>query len=333
MDSEVQIEGHKFTIPYADLLPALSTQEYNDLKADIVERGIVVPIILGEGNRVIDGQHRMRIAAELGLTLNNVPREMQAGLTEDEEHDLCIDLNVHRRQLNPDERQDAALKLRQSGQSYRQIGEALGVSHETARADIERATVKNLTVAAQALTTEDSPSDYKASLPLPERVTGRDGISRPATMPRPAAPPAPEEAPYTYPVNHAEKWPTEPHETEYETEPTPITKQQSFQESTPDSVRRWMPPPTHSAAAQATAQAIIDTGRDDYIAQDFDRLIAYLLGATSIAGQVVRTIPTTKVASVLTSDEIANGRRLLPMLEFVLGVYADYDRQKLRVVR
>jgi hypothetical protein len=52
-----------------------------------------------------------------------------------------------------------AVRLRQEGMSYRQIGERLGVSHEAARQDVGRAGVNDLT---------------------PETVTGRDGKTYPA---------------------------------------------------------------------------------------------------------------------------------------------------------
>jgi ParB-like chromosome segregation protein Spo0J len=53
--------------PYALLLPALTDEEYAALKADIREHGILCPLIVDEADRILDGVHRARIAAELGI--------------------------------------------------------------------------------------------------------------------------------------------------------------------------------------------------------------------------------------------------------------------------
>lgn len=178
--SAVTIGDMTFSIPFADLLPPLTEQQYAELKDDIAERGIVVPIIVGKDNRVIDGQHRMKIAAELGLSLNQVPREAQPGLSDDQEHDLCIDLNMHRRQLTAEERQSAVLRLRGQGKSYREIGEVLGIGAMTAHDDVKKATVRPRTVE-----TAPTPPGETEQATIPERIVGKDGRSRPASQPRP----------------------------------------------------------------------------------------------------------------------------------------------------
>ena len=95
----------------------------------------------------------------------------------------------------------------------------------------------------------------------------------------------------------------------------------------------WDAPPSATPRANGAVQAIIASGRDDYIAQDFNKLVAYLLGSTDIAPRVVRNFATHDVARILTRDEVAGLRRAIPVLEFALGVYADFERQNLRVVR
>ena len=52
---------------YADLVPELSTQEYISLKRSIKENGQYLPIIVNSRNVVLDGHHRLRICAELGI--------------------------------------------------------------------------------------------------------------------------------------------------------------------------------------------------------------------------------------------------------------------------
>ncbi len=337
----INYRGTTYTVPFADLLPPLTVAQYEALKVDIARRGIVVPVIVDEHGNIIDGQHRMTIAAELNLGFVPI-KKAQPGLTEKQRRELCHDLNVHRRQLTAEERAATALKMRLSGQSFRQIGETLGVSHETARADIERATVKNLTV-------ESTGTDELVEESLPERITGRDGKSRPATQPaRTLAPPAPPavEPPCTYPERDEPEWRTpEPREADYAAAPTevppprePARLPAQIERVAPEAVRPWIPTaqqplPTQSPAAQAATRAIVESGRDDYIAQDFNRLLAHLLGGIGIAPRLIRHIDAAEVAAVLTPEEVANGRGVLPMLEFVAKVYADYDRQKLRVVR
>jgi hypothetical protein len=158
----IEIGERVFRLPYADLLPPLGTDDYADLRDDIAKRGIIVPVVLDERNNVIDGQHRVRIAAELGLT--SVPVEIKSGLDLKEELSLAWDLNAHRRHMTKEHRQEWAAKLREQGMSYRQIGQKLGVDHKTVRADI------------RASGGEFSP---------PQRVIGQDGKQYTASRPAP----------------------------------------------------------------------------------------------------------------------------------------------------
>lgn len=149
--------------PYLSLLPPLSESDYNTLKDDISERGLIVPIVIDEQNNIIDGHNRLRIAAELGLT--EIPFDIRLNLSEEEKRQLALDLNLHRRHLDKEQRAGFALQMRQNGMSYRAIGDKLGVTPMTAREDI-KSTVQNYTV------------------DLPQVITGRDGKQRPATMPK-----------------------------------------------------------------------------------------------------------------------------------------------------
>jgi len=143
-------------------LPALAEDEYTALRADIQEHGVIVPIVIDEDKNVIDGQHRLLIAAELGW--KDIPFEIRPGLDETDKKRLACGLNLHRRHLTRKQREQLALTLRQDGLSYRQIGEALRVSHEQVRRDVE-STVTDVAV------------------DLPDRIIGRDGKVRPANRP------------------------------------------------------------------------------------------------------------------------------------------------------
>ena len=61
-------------------LPDLTSEEYKALKTDIEINGILVPIIRTDDGETIDGQHREKIAAELGIS--NIPVKTIKGLTE-----------------------------------------------------------------------------------------------------------------------------------------------------------------------------------------------------------------------------------------------------------
>lgn len=172
-DKSIQIGKVWFGVPYANLLPPLTDEEYDTLKADIQENGILVPIILDEDGDVIDGQHRLQIASELNLT--DIPFETKYGLSDDEKEDMAIGVNIHRRQLNREQRQTLVIHLRQKGMSTRQIAEKVGVHKDTVRNDLA-----------------ESAGDFSP----PVNVTGKDGKSYPATRPTPEpAPNSTEDVP------------------------------------------------------------------------------------------------------------------------------------------
>lgn len=152
-----------YQIPYADLLRPLTETEYNELKTDIEANGITYPVIVDESNNVIDGQHRLQIAAGLGLA--DIPFQILVGLSEEEKREKALNLNLHRRQLSKEDRQKLAVEMRRNGQSYRVIGEKLGIS----KSQIER---------------DLSTVPFGTVEELPQVITGKDGKQRPATRGR-----------------------------------------------------------------------------------------------------------------------------------------------------
>jgi len=177
--TEQAMEPHTITdmeqgraMAYHAAVRPLTDDEYALLKEDIAKRGIISPIIKDAAGNIIDGFHRNKIAEELGLT--DIPIKQVDG-TEAELQAMAIALNVARRQLDAEDRRELVTQLRAQGQSTRQIAEQLGVDPKTVRNDLN---------VAEA-TGENSPVD---------RVTGKDGKSRPARMTRkPKAAPAVEE--------------------------------------------------------------------------------------------------------------------------------------------
>lgn len=167
----IVIDGWTCYLTYADLLPPLSPEEYAALKADIREHGMLVPLLLSQTGQdrhyhVLDGQHRLKIAVELGLRWMDIPKNYRNLLSEEQREELALNLNLHRRHLTAEQRQQYAVKMREQGDSLRAIGQRLGVDHKTVAADLEKA----------ASTGEYSPV---------ETVTGLDGKAHPAARPDP----------------------------------------------------------------------------------------------------------------------------------------------------
>ena len=81
------------------VMPALSQDEYEALKADIAKRGVLIPIEVDEETgEILDGFHRLRACQELGIDPPVVARQLgseQARI----EHALV--LNLLRRQVGP----------------------------------------------------------------------------------------------------------------------------------------------------------------------------------------------------------------------------------------
>jgi ParB-like chromosome segregation protein Spo0J len=162
-------DGVEFELPFADLLPDLAPDIYDELKASISEHGIQVPILVNEWGDVIDGQHRLRIAKELGFTSEQVPQQYFLETAESREdsivamRDLAVSLNIHRRQLDPETRARLVATLKATGLSNRAIAEQISVDEKTVRNDLGKCSGA-----------EDSAPEH------PEESTGTDGKTYPA---------------------------------------------------------------------------------------------------------------------------------------------------------
>lgn len=147
----------------------LTPIEFEALKADIAENGVLVPVEVDENGDILDGHHRVQAWQELreeGVILPQWAKLIRQGMTEEQKRNHARKLNVLRRQMTRDEREQLMVDMRRDGMSYRQIANATGVSAPTAMS-----TVKNLT---------DEQPDY---------VMSRDGRMRPAQQqPRPEPP-------------------------------------------------------------------------------------------------------------------------------------------------
>ncbi len=106
------------------LMPDLQQEEYEALKADIAERGVMVPLEYDEQGNLLDGHHRLRACQELGVT--SWPRMVRAGLSEDEKQEHVLALNLDRRHLDREQRRELVAKLRGGGWTTTKIAERLG---------------------------------------------------------------------------------------------------------------------------------------------------------------------------------------------------------------
>jgi len=120
--------------PFSDLLPPLSTDEYEALKADIENNGVLVPIVVDELGNILDGHHRYKID-------NNAPRRVVKGLSDAEKQAFTIRANMVRRNLSPAQKAEVlkkqkaiAIRLRDENKKIwtnEKVGAVLGVAEST----------------------------------------------------------------------------------------------------------------------------------------------------------------------------------------------------------
>ncbi|GEK19634.1 transcriptional regulator [Cellulomonas xylanilytica] len=123
---------------------------------------MLVPVLIDQHGRIIDGHHRSRIADELGVRYQPVVH-----VVDDDEHAAAIarEVNLHRRHMDPEQRRAVVVALAEQGHSQVAIAEALKIGRGTLQRDIEGAHVGT----------------------LPDYVTAKDGKSYPRTL-RPLTP-------------------------------------------------------------------------------------------------------------------------------------------------
>jgi len=120
------------------VMPPLTAEEYNELKSDIAQRGVMVPIEYDEHGNVLDGHHRLQICVELGI--RDFPKVIRAGMTEVEKRTHARKLNMARRQLTATQKRQAIQdQLQETPEmSDRQIAQAIGVANSTVTRNREK---------------------------------------------------------------------------------------------------------------------------------------------------------------------------------------------------
>jgi len=120
------------------VMPPLSDEEYQALKEDMAENGMLVPVVQDTDGNIIDGHHRVRAHQELvaeGRAAGGFPTVERGGLTTEEKRDLAWRLNMQRRHLNREQKYEAIeRKLRESPEwADNRIAKLLGVDGKTVR--------------------------------------------------------------------------------------------------------------------------------------------------------------------------------------------------------
>jgi ParB-like chromosome segregation protein Spo0J len=110
------------------VLPPLSAEEYAALKADIAARGVLVPVEYDENGHILDGFHRVQICQALG---RDWPQAICQGLTDEQKLERALQLNLARRHLSKEHKQQLAIQLRQQGWTQAHIADALLISQGT----------------------------------------------------------------------------------------------------------------------------------------------------------------------------------------------------------
>lgn len=112
-------------------MPDLTPEQYDALRADIAEHGVQVPVTKDQHGRVLDGNNRVAIAAELGIT--DVPTVVRHVAGDDEAHDIAVTLNCARRHLNQEQTRELIRHElhRRSSDSDRAVARRVGCSPTT----------------------------------------------------------------------------------------------------------------------------------------------------------------------------------------------------------
>lgn len=116
-----------------DILRPLTPGEYAGLKADIAAHGQAFPIVHDQNGVTLDGHHRERILAELGIK----PKIEQRSFGSDAERTaFVLSANLQRRQMTMEDRQALAVSLSIKGKTQAEIAKELGVSQRTISEDL-----------------------------------------------------------------------------------------------------------------------------------------------------------------------------------------------------
>ena len=150
------------------VMPNMPPEQFEALKADIAERGVLVPIDVDEQGHILDGHHRYRACVELDLT--DFPTIVRPGLSEEERRIFARKNNMLRRHLNRKQVRELIGEQLKDTPSWanNRIAQVLGVDSKTVQA------------VRHAL-------ERTSEIPKFDKLVGADGKARPVKQKRPAA--------------------------------------------------------------------------------------------------------------------------------------------------
>jgi hypothetical protein len=160
--------------PFPNPLPPLTPESEADLRASIAKRGVLIPAVVDQHGRTLDGNHRERLAAELGV---DMPAPVVVEIDDDGDAlEVAVEINTARRHLNVETRRNLVAGLRAEGKSVRAIADELGVARTTVHRDL----ASGVPHGTPAPGGDNSP---------PGSVVGQDGKTYPAkrTLKNPAS--------------------------------------------------------------------------------------------------------------------------------------------------
>lgn len=120
----------KLTEKY-QVLPSMPPEQFEALKADIAERGLLTPLDVDEDGNILDGHHRYRACLQLGIT--DFPTIVRPGMSEQERRIFARKSNTLRRHLTRDQvRFLIGEQLKDTPNwANNRIGQLLGVDDKT----------------------------------------------------------------------------------------------------------------------------------------------------------------------------------------------------------
>lgn len=147
------------------VLPSMPPDQFEALKADIAERGVLTPIDVDELGFILDGHHRHRACVELGIT--DFPTIVRTSLSEEDKRMFARKSNMLRRHLSREQmRHIIAGQLKDTPTwANNRIAKELGTDSKT------------VLVVRQAL-------EATSEIPKFDRLIGSDGKERPVRQKR-----------------------------------------------------------------------------------------------------------------------------------------------------
>lgn len=137
---EEKISPNKLKENPKNLFDKLPEDDYNRLKKDIIERGIIDPLICDKDFVLLTGHNRLAIAKE--LKLESIPvRILQSDLSQKDKEKLLVLDNLNRRQLSPEEKKrfiaiyykDELQKDNRGGNQYKKDESSLELSRDLSK--------------------------------------------------------------------------------------------------------------------------------------------------------------------------------------------------------